>query len=88
MQDTINQLRSQLSGMNNMNGIFEIGRNLVTQMRTQNPEAFDAASVAFAQANMGGGGAGSGGASENQDPNIGAAKNPGDQPPPPPPPSS
>lgn len=91
MQDTISQLRNQLSGMNNMNGIFEIGRQLVGQMRNQNPEMFDAASVAFAQANLGGGGGGENGGgggessgSENPHPNTEGPKNP-DQPPPPPP---
>lgn len=79
MQDTISQLRNQLSGMNNMNGIFEIGRQLVGQMRNQNPEMFEAAAAAAAQANLTG--------DENVNPNTGAAKNP-DQPPPPPPPSS
>lgn len=89
MQDTISQLRNQLSGMNNMNGIFEIGRQLVGQMRNQNPEMFEAAAAAAAQANLGGVGPGDGGVSGGggggnggDDPNSGAARNP-DQPPPP-----
>lgn len=80
MQDTISQLRNQLSGMNNMNGIFEIGRTLVGQMRNQNPEMFEAAAAAAAQANLGG--MGGSGASESPNPNNGGARDP-DQPPPP-----
>jgi len=48
MQDTLTQLRSQIDGMNNMDGIFEVGRQLVTQMRTQNPQMFEGVAQSLA----------------------------------------
>lgn len=55
------------------------GRQLVGQMRNQNPEMFEAAAQAAAQAGLGGIG-------ENADPGNGGGPNPdgGAQPPPPP----
>lgn len=60
---------------NEIECLFFSGRQLVGQMRNQNPEMFEAAAQAAAQAGLGGLG-------ENANPNTDGSNNPEQQPPP------